>query len=86
MMLALEASGDRAARHSEYPGGERRLAAVAVDRVEDVDEDFLNGLLGVGGIAEAFVDEQVDALEEALIDFPEGDFIALGDPNDQRFV
>ena len=46
----LEASGDRAPRESEDPSAKRRLTTEGIDRSEHVDEDLLDGLLGVRAI------------------------------------
>ena len=83
--LSLEAPGDGASGDAEDPGREGSFSAIRVDGREDVDEDLLSRLLGVGAIGEPLRGEAIDALEVAVVELVEGLAIASSKSTSPRF-
>src|SRR5262249_8620937 len=67
------------------PGAEARVAAEAVDRLEDGDEDFLRHVLGLRRAAEHAEGQAVDLVLKAAHALDERLLIALLQPPDQVF-
>jgi hypothetical protein len=64
------------------PGGEFRVTAKAVDRLEDGDEDLLGHILGLLRRAQHAEDHLVDLHLVQLEDLGEGSLVALLEPPD----
>ena len=82
-LLALPATvavDTEVARQRDNPGGQREAPVVAVEVLEDLQEDLLGELLGVLPLQREVVSHRVDLLPEHVHQLPPGLVLALAAP------